>query len=229
MPGKVPGAWGGGEVGLSFGGYHPNRKAWVYLEFQNDGPRGGGPYMDGAEGAACAVNNLANTPIESIEADQPLLVERFALVPDTGGAGKFRGGLAMTREFRLLADEAMFQLRSDRQDFLPWGAEGGKPGSPTRNFINPDTENRELPGKTLVNLKRGDVYRLVQAGAGGYGDPLERDLDAILEDVLQEKLTPEHVRREYGVVIDPQTLQLDLEATEGLRARMRKERGESGE
>ena len=62
MPGQVPGMWGGGEVGLSFGGYDENRKGWVYLEFQNDGPRGGGPWMDGADGAACAVNNLANTP-----------------------------------------------------------------------------------------------------------------------------------------------------------------------
>ena len=222
LPGKVPGAWGGGEVGLSFGGYHPNRKAWVYLEFNNDGPRGGGPYIDGADGLAAPIHNMANTPIESIEADQPLLVEQYGLVPDTGGAGRYRGGLGIVRQFRLLAEEATFQLRSDRRDFLPWGAEGGKPGTPTRNYLNPDTENRELPGKYLMTLKKGDVYRLIQAGAGGYGNPLDRDVDAVLEDVRQEKLTVDHVCREYGVVVNPDTLELDQEATEQLRGMMRK-------
>jgi N-methylhydantoinase B len=228
LPGKVPGAWGGGEVGLSFGGYHPNRKAWVYLEFNNDGPRGGGPRVDGADGLAAPIHNMANTPIESIEADQPLLVERYALVPDTGGPGMYRGGMSMVREFRLLAEEATFQLRSDRQDFLAWGAEGGKPGTPTRNYLNPDTENREIPGKHLMTLKKGDLYRCIQAGAGGYGDPLERDVHAVLEDVQQEKFSLEYVRREYGVVMDSETLRLDLEATKELRARMRSERAQDG-
>ena len=222
MPGKIPAIWGGGEVGITYGGYDRNRKAWVYLEFQNDGPRGGGPYTDGADGAASPANNLANTPIESIEADQPLMVERFGFVPDTGGPGQFRGGLAMTREFRLLADEATFQLRTDRHDFPPWGLEGGKPGTPCMNYLNPESENRELPGKTLMTMKQNDVYKLVQAGAGGYGDPLERDLYAILDDVEQEKLTIDHVREEYGVVIDPDTLELDIKATEVLRTSMRK-------
>jgi N-methylhydantoinase B len=119
LPGKVPAAWGGGEIGLTFAGYYPNRKAWVYLEFDNDGPRGGGPLQDGADGVACPVLNMANSPIESIEADQPLLIERYSLVADTSGAGKYRGGLGMVRDFRILADEATFQLRSDRTVFRP--------------------------------------------------------------------------------------------------------------
>ena len=228
LPGRVPAAWGGGEVGLSFGGYHPNRKAWVYLEFNNDGPRGGGPHIDGADGLAAPIHNMANTPIESIEADQPLLIERYGLVSDTGGAGKYRGGLGIVREFRILADEATFQLRSDRHDFLPWGMEGGKPGTPTRNYLNPGTDSRELPGKHLTTLKKGDVYSLIQAGAGGYGDPLDRDAYAVLEDVQQEKLTVEYVRREYGVVVDPKTLALDLKSTEELRSRMRRDQDEDG-
>ena len=172
LPGRVPAAWGGGEIGLSFGGYHPNRKAWVYLEFNNDGPRGGGPSIDGADGMASPVLNMANTPIESIESDQPLLVERFGLVPDTGGAGQYRGGLGIVREFRLLAEEATFQLRSDRTNFRPWGVEGGKDGTPTQNTLNPGTpEEQELPGKHLMTLKKGDLYRVIQAGAGGYGKP----------------------------------------------------------
>ena len=223
MPGKIPAAWGGGEIGVSFGGYDQNRKAWVYLEFMNDGPRGGGPDMDGADGLSSPVLNMANTPIESIEADQPLLIERFGFYPDTAGAGEFRGGLGLIRDYRLLAEDATFQLRSDRTDFPAWGVNGGKPGSPTRNYLNPDTELQELPGKKLLTLKKGDLYRVIQAGGGGYGDPLKRDVYAVLDDVQQEKLSAAHVRTEYGVVIDQDTLELDLAATEALRGEMRKE------
>ena len=161
---------------------------------------------------------MANTPIESIESDQPLLVERYSLVPDTGGAGQYRGGLGIIREFRLLADEATFQLRSDRTNFRPWGVEGGKDGTPTQNILNPGTpEEQELPGKHLMTLKKGDLYRVIQAGAGGYGNPLDRDPHAVLDDIQQEKLTREYARAEYGVVVGGDG-ELDLTATEALRA-----------
>ena len=221
LPGRVPAAWGGGEAGLTFGGYHPNGEGWVYLEFDNDGPRGGGPYIDGADGLGAPIHNGANTPVESIEADHPLLVERYALLADSGGAGRFRGGMGIVREFRILAEDATFQLRSDRHDIRPWGVEGGLPGTATDNYINPDTENRQIPAKHLMTLNKGDVYRLTQAGGGGYGDPLDRQVHAVLADVEQEKMSVDYVRREYGVVIDPVTLQPDLKATEELRARMR--------
>ena len=221
LPGRVPAAWGGGEAGLTFGGYHPNGEAWVYLEFDNDGPRGGGPYIDGADGLGAPIHNGANTPVESIEADHPLLVERYALLTDSGGPGRFRGGMGIVRQFRILAEDATFQLRSDRHDIRPWGVEGGLPGTPTENYINPDTENRQIPAKHLMTLNKGDVYRLTQAGGGGYGDPLDRQVHAVLEDVEQEKMSVDYVRREYGVVMDPVTLQPDLKATEELRARMR--------
>ena len=152
-------------------------------------------------------------------------MEKFALVPDSGGPGKYRGGLAYTREIRVLADEATFHLRSDRHDFPTWGVEGGKPGTPIENYINPDTNPDQVPPKLLTTLKKEDLYRLIQAGAGGYGDPLERELDSILDDVEQEKLTVGHVRREYGVVVDPDTLQVDLRATEELRTSMRASQG----
>ena len=222
MPGKIPAAWGGGEIGVSFGGYDQNRKAWVYLEFMNDGPRGGGPDADGGDGLSSPVLNMANTPIESIEADQPLLIERFGLYADTGGAGQYRGGLGLIRDYRILAEEATFQLRSDRTVFPPWGVDGGKPGTPTRNYLNPDTALEELPGKKLMTLKKGDLYRVIQAGGGGYGDPLKRDAFAVLDDVQQEKLSLANARAEYGVVIDPETLELELVATETLREEMRK-------
>ncbi len=209
---------------MSFGGYFPDGKPFVFLEFNNDGPRGGGPYFDGADGAAAPITNMANTPIESIEAEQPLLIRRYGFVSDTAGAGKYRGGLAMEREFELLADEATVQIRSDRTRFLPWGAQGGGPGTRTYSILNPDTQNQVLPSKFLKQLTKGDVYRLVQAGAGGYGDPLERDPDAVLHDVVQEKVSPELAQAQYGVVIDPTTHELDLESTGRLRDQLRNER-----
>ena len=221
MPGKVPAAWGGGEVGLTFAGYDANRRAWIHLDLINDGPRGGGPLVDGADGLSAPIHNMANMPIETVEAEQPLLIEQYALVPDTGGPGKFRGGLAIVRDYRVLTDDTTFQLRSDRTLFVPWGIEGGKGGTPTRNYLNPDGENRELPGKTLMKLKKGDLYRLVQASGGGYGDPLDRKLAAVVDDVRQEKMTTTHARQEYGAVIDPGDLELDLAASEALRAEMR--------
>ena len=225
LPDKVPGAWGGGEVAISFGGYYPGGKAFVFVEFNNDGPRGGGPYADGADGAAAPVTNQANTPIESIEANQPLLVNRYGFVPDSEGAGKYRGGLGIVREFQLTAEEATLQVRSDRGKFLPWGAQGGGPGSRTTNVLNPDGAKEQLPAKFLRTLKRGDVFRQTQAGAGGYGDALERDPEGVLADVVQQKITVGRAREAYGVVLTESLLSVDAGATDRLRKQMAAQRG----
>ena len=225
LPDKVPGSWGGGEFGVTFGGYLAGGRPFVFLEFNTDGPRGGTPFGDGPDGAASPIGNMANTPIESIEANQPLLITRYGYVPDSEGAGKYRGGLGMVREYQVTADETMIQIRSDRAKFLPWGTQGGGPGGRTHNVLNPDTENRIMPSKFMEWLKKGDVYRLVQAGGGSYGDPLEREPEAVLVDVVQEKVSLERARSAYGVVIDPAALEVDLRATEQLRDRMRRERG----
>jgi N-methylhydantoinase B len=164
---------------------------------------------------------MANLPIETVESSQPLMIERYALVPDSGGPGKYRGGLGIVRDYRLLADEAVFQLRSDRSDFPPWGIDGGHSGTPTQNLLNPDQENRTLPGKTLMTLKKGDLYRLIQAGGGGFGNPLDRDPAAVARDVAEEKLTIEYVREKYGVVINPESLEVDADETATLRNEMK--------
>ena len=207
------------------GGYYPDGKAFVFLEFNNDGPRGGGPWMDGTDGSAAPITNMANTPIENIESDQPLLITRYGYIPDTAGAGKYRGGLGMIREYQVLADETMLQIRSDRSKYLPWGSQGGKPGSPTYSILNPETEPKMLPSKFLAWLKKGDVYRFIQAGGGGYGDPLERDPSAVLYDYRQGKVTADHADKEYGVIIDTEAKQVDSKSTAKRRDQIRQERG----
>src|SRR5438876_160231 len=223
LPGKIFAAWGGGEFGITIGGYHANRKAFVHLEFHNDTSWGGGPAKDGIDGHPGPMTSLANTPVELLEAEQPIRIDRYGFVPDTGGAGKFRGGVATVRDFRVL-EPATLQIRSDRRKFPPYGLYGGKPGTPASGILNPDTENKVMPSKFLMQAKPNDVFRVILAGGGGYGDPLERDPERVAEDVREEKLTIDYVRREYGVVIDPETLAVDGKAT----ARLRTELGRQG-
>jgi N-methylhydantoinase B len=208
-----------GDTGVTIAGYHPDRTPFVYLEFLF-GSWGGGPDKDGLDANAPLAINYSNTPVECIEIEQPIMIERYGYVPDTGGAGKYRGGLALERQYRFLAREGILQLRSDRRKFLPYGLWGGKPGTPSRNILIRDGVSRELPSKFLETLKQGDVFRHVLAGAGGWGDPLERDPQRVAVDVRNGKLTVAHARREYGVIIDPHTGTLNLQATEQARHQM---------
>ena len=98
-------------------------------------------------------------------------------------------------------------------------------GPPAGNVLNPDGQHEKLPAKFLRTLKRGDTFRQTGSGAGGYGNPLERDPEAVMADVIQEKLTIPHVREAYGVVLVGDPLRVDEEATDRLRADMREHRG----
>ncbi|MBV9860423.1 MAG: hydantoinase B/oxoprolinase family protein [Alphaproteobacteria bacterium] len=182
---------------------------------------------DGQEGVPHMGANQSNVPVEMIEAAFPLRIERYGLVPDTGGAGRFRGGLALTREYRLLAEEATLNIRSDKRRFPPHGLAGGRTGAPSINVVNPDGNARVLPVLLTepVELSRGDLYRHVMAGGGGYGDPLDRDPTRVLEDVLDEKLTPAHALREYGVVISGSPPVCDLAATAQRRTALKQSAG----
>ena len=218
-PDRIPACWGSGELGMSIAGYYKDRKPFVFLEFHNVTGTGGGPDHDGVDGGPVPVLNLANTPIELMEAEEPFLVEEYAFLPDTGGPGKYRGALGLARRYRILADEATVQMRSDRRDFLPYGLQGGKPGTPCLVHLNPDTENELLPSKWLRELKKGDVVRVELAGGGGYGDPFQRDPEAVARDVRQGKLTLDYARREYRVALHLETLDVDWAATDHLRGR----------
>jgi N-methylhydantoinase B len=210
----------GGDTGVSIGGYDADRRPFVFLEFLF-GSWGGRPARDGVDANSSAVVNFSNNPVEVIEAEYPIAIERYGFVPDTGGPGRFRGGLALIREYRFLEAEGVLQLRTDRRRFLPYGLAGGRPGTPSGNVLNPGGEARELPGKCTITVRRGDVFRHVLAGAGGWGDPLDRDPERVREDVLEEKLGAVYARREYGVVVDEATGQVQGPETAALRAARR--------
>jgi N-methylhydantoinase B len=127
----------------------------------------------------------------------------------------------MVRQYRFLEREGALQLRTDRQRFLPWGLNGGKPGAPSSNLIVRDGVPEDPPSKAYRILHHGDSLRHIMAGAGGHGDPLDRDPALVAEDVLDEKVSLEAARTEYGVVIDPLTRTVDAGATAALRTEMR--------
>jgi N-methylhydantoinase B len=227
VPDRVPAAGEGGSSLPSVGGYRDGR-AFVHVETIL-GTWGGRPSADGEEGVPNPGANQSNQPIELIEAELPLEAVQYALIPDSGGAGRFRGGLGLVREYRLLADEAVWTMRSDRRAHRPYGVQGGRPGAPSWNILNPGPGQRVLPTLPMesVALERGDVFRMTLAGGGGYGDPLERDLARVLDDYLDEKVTLEHARQEYGVVIDPTGMRVDEATTAALRGEMRAARRRS--
>ena len=213
----------GGDTGVSFGGYDAQRRPFVFLEFLF-GSWGGRPTKDGVDACSSSVVNFSNNPIEVIESEYPLMIERYGYVPDSGGPGKFRGGLAIVRQYRFLEATGTLQLRTDRRRHLAYGLNGGHSGTPSDNVLNPDNDPRQLPAKCTLEVRHGDVYRHVLAGAGGWGDPLERDPELVLKDVLDEKLTPEYARREYGVVIDAEAPKVLPADTERVRAASRSSR-----
>jgi len=208
----------GGDTGISFGGYDVERRPFVFLEFLF-GSWGGRPTKDGVDACSSSVVNFSNNPVEIIESEYPLMIERYGYLPDTGGPGKFRGGLALERQYRFLEAEGTLQLRTDRRAHVPYGLAGGRPGTPSRNVLNPGAEPRDLPAKCTLTVRRGDVFRHELAGAGGWGDPFERDPERVRRDVMEEKITAAYARREYGVVVDEGTGAILTEETARLRAR----------
>lgn len=207
------------DVGISFGGTDDQGEAHVYLEFLL-ASWGGGPDRDGMDACTGTLVNYSNAPVEMIEADQPIVVERYAMVPDSGGPGRFRGGLALERHLRFKSNNATLQIRSDRRDHPPYGLEGGQCGASSNvSITRANGTNEACLAKFLTTVDNGDVLRVRLAGGGGHGDPLLRDAAAVLDDVLEEKMTIGHARTAYGVVIAGSPLAVDEAQTAILRAR----------
>jgi N-methylhydantoinase B len=222
LPHKVFACGVQGDFGVTIAGYRPGGQPFVHLEFLF-GTWGGRPTKDGIDALSSLAVNYSNSPVEVLEGEQPLRIERYAFRTDSGGPGKHRGGLGMEREYRLVdVDEAVLQVRSDRQQFRPYGLQGGQSGAAAQNLLNAGTPNEQhLPGKFMMTLRRGATYRAVLAGGGGWGDPLDRDPEAVLDDVRNEKVSSEAARADYGVVVDLHRMVVDHEATEELRCRQR--------
>ncbi|MGZ5866654.1 MAG: hydantoinase B/oxoprolinase family protein [Xanthobacteraceae bacterium] len=189
------------------------------------GPLGGGwgakLTEDGVSATVCANDgDTHNSPNEQVEAKFPVVVERCALIPDSGGAGQYRGGLGIESVVRARSHITL-NTQTDRAHCKPWGLGGGLDA--TGNEINVRRDGKWITDQPnakmlIAQLKAGDAFRLRSGGGGGYGSPHERDREAVRSDVRQGYVSVEDARSLYGVVIDPETFEIDAEATTRLRS-----------
>ncbi len=203
LPERVTAGSHGQITTCGFGGIDPaTGERFIFTDIQGGG-NGARPTKDGADGQDSHLPRFMNTPVEAVESRFPLRIERYELIPDTGGAGRTRGSLALRRDIRLLTGPISFARYGDRHKFPPPGLFDGKTGSTGAFILNPGTaEERRLASKGLDTLAEGDLVRLVLPGAGGYGAPRERNFDAIDRDLADGKITAAAAERDYDVVVD---------------------------
>ena len=188
VPERVPAAGEGGSTLAWFAG-RVDGEPFVYNELVV-GTWGARPSLDGNDGLANPCASIANIPVEVAETDWPIVVERYGLVADSGGAGRYRGGLAVERVWRCVVPDTLLHVRSDRQIHRPYGLAGGQPGAASANVIvRANGEVERLPPMFATVLQPGDLFHHRMAGGGGWGDPRDRDPAARARDVLNEKVT----------------------------------------
>lgn len=188
LPGRVPAASCGTMSNLILHG-----PGWTFYETIACGS-GARPCCDGVDGVQTNMTNTLNTPVEVIEREYPLLVKRYELAPDTGGAGKYRGGLGVVREIQAL-DSVEATILATRSHTRPWSLNQGRPGKPYKATVIRATGAEEsLPPRSTVKLGPGDTIRIQTPGGGGYGSPCSREWARLHEDLVQGKITAEGLK-----------------------------------
>jgi N-methylhydantoinase B len=203
MPDRLPAgpASGGPMLNVNTTDNRTGRRVMAAID-PITGGAGGSPFGDGMDGSGANSGFLKNTPVEINEAEVPIRILRYGLEPDSGGAGKHRGGLATVLEFRVHAPGTVVTARNrDRTRFRSWGVQGGAPGAPSQFWRNPGTDRAENLGNTdVVTLDPGDMIRIVCSGASGWGPAWQRLESAVLADLAAGKVSPDVATRDYGVV-----------------------------
>ena len=214
LPDKVFACGAQGDFGVTIAGYDQQATPFVLLEFLF-GTWGGRPHKDTNDGLSSLAVNYSNSPIEVVEGEQPVRIEQYGFRADSGGPGKHRGGVGMVRTYRLTGvPDAVLQVRSDRQKFQPYGLQGGHKGAFAANYLTGDSGERvKLPGKFMRTFQRGELYEAILAGGGGWGDPLQRDPQRVLEDVVDGKVSADAAAAEYGVIMAAGGGSIDATAT----------------
>ena len=220
-PERAVGSSGGGGGVRIVGAGAKSDRPWVFMELL-DTALGASSKQDGVSliHGTLGVGQFRPGPVEIHETEFPMRVVRFDVRADSGGPGKFRGGLGCTREYQLLEDAAVrVRGKGDmRSKMPPWGVFGGHAARVGGISVN----GEEVPETAReVRVKPGDIVRVNMNAGGGYGDPLERDPELVLGDVLDGYVTPQGARDDYGVVIDPDNFRVDYQATEKLRQERR--------
>jgi N-methylhydantoinase B len=224
LPHRMPAANSGTLLVMAFGGTDPaTGQPFVASELAAGG-MGARPTKDGIDAIETDVSNCMNIPVESVEMSFPLRIRRSRLSADSAGAGQFRGGLGLEKVFEATTTEVTVSHRGERFASSPWGLYGGQPAPRARAFvIRADGRREDVPSKKMLTLHPGDQLWEYIAGGAGYGDPLERDPELVLADVLDGKIAAEAARADYGVVLLPGAV--DHDATKTRRDAQRAARG----
>ena len=199
-PENVMAASQGTSAVATFGGVDP-RNAERYVSYESlKGGFGARPVKDGINAVASTVSNMMNTPIEILEMSFPLRVEEYALIPDSGGAGTWRGGLGARRIWRVLGHKAHAAVCCERRLTPPFGLAGGRSGGPMRLWLEmPDGGKRPLNSKGAFVVPANGRVVMEAPGSGGYGLPAGRDPASLREDLADGYVTEEAARRDYGI------------------------------
>jgi N-methylhydantoinase B len=219
LPERLPAAGEGGNAIAVFGGRRTGGgERYVYYELVT-GTWGATARADGNDGVSNPAATASNIPVEVAESEFPIVVERYGLVPDSGGPGRFRGGLALERSWRCTTPDTSLIVRSDRQLHAPYGLAGGGEGARSANVLRRAAGGEErLPPMFSTTIDAGDVFHHRTAGGGGYGDPHERDPLAVAADVRDGKVSVAAARERYGVVVSEDG-EVDATATAAERER----------
>lgn len=217
LPDRVPAASSGHPVILAMGGIDPaTGRPYVTAEIGTGG-MGARPGKDGVEAIQTDTSNAQNIPVEALEMEFPLRVHNYRLRPDSGGPGTFRGGLGIEKRLSVLRGDLRVSHRGERNYTAPWGLHGAGDGAKAYSVIyRGDGSEERIPSKLDFTMAPGDELAIWSTGGGGYGDPLLRDPERVLEDVLDGKVTLAAAAEEYGVVVAGG--EIDLPATAALRA-----------
>ncbi len=201
------------------------KNQFIFAGLSHAGGGWGAKKTEDGVSATIAMNDgdTHNSPIELLEVKYPLFAERYELVPDSGGAGRYRGGLGVDRAVQPLT-ELNFTSHIERSQCKPWGLFGGHDAMANALFLKKDGKDLgDLPSAKAFTLpmKPGDSITIRGGGGGGYGDPIEREPERVREDVYQGYVSLKAARELYGVVIDPDKIEIDAPATAKLRASMK--------
>ena len=196
-PDRVPAASAGLSVMLAFGGRRADGKPFILSELVCGGT-GASSVADGVDCLQTDGSNSMNQPIEALCLDAPIRVRRFGLRPDSGGAGRQRGGLGVIREYEFLADDIRFTFRGERHFTAARGSAGGGDGAMSQATIFRADGRVEKISKCVTTVSRGDRVVLETAGGAGYGDPKQRSRDALAADVANRKVSPDSARKAYS-------------------------------
>jgi len=197
-----------------------------------DSSSGGWGACEGHDGESTLIavvdGDSKNIPAEIVEHKYPLRLLQFSLIPDSGGPGKFRGGLGHVRDFQSLADSLVVLTSIERHNYRPWGLYGGLEGGVNDAVLNPGAAgSREVRKVTNFPLRIGDILSVRSGGGGGYGPPWERDVKRVLHDVAEGYVSLESAREDYKAAISGKgsALSIDEDATRALRSRAKQKEG----